>query len=79
MNYDKKDNQAEEMMEHLLHFQKVQRITLQVLNPCKLMRYVSSPLFQKKESDVWRRDYACIAVSKATELEAAPGSRIDVL
>ena len=79
LNYDKKDDQAGEMMEHLRHFQMVQRITLQVLNPCKLMRYVSSPLLQKKESGVWMKDYAYIAVTKTIELEVAPGSRIDAL
>ena len=71
LNYDKKDDQVGEMMEHLRHFQKVQRIALRVLNPCKLMQYVSSPLLQKKESDVWMKDYAYIAVTKAIELEAA--------
>jgi hypothetical protein len=40
------------------------------------MRYVSNPLLQKKESDVWRKGYVCIAVSEATELEVAPRSRI---
>jgi hypothetical protein len=75
LNYDKKDDQVREMREHLLHFQKVQKITPQVLNLCKLMRYVSSPSQLKKRSDGLNKTCAYIVERRAIKLQIVRRNR----